>query len=159
MSLARQAQAVTNSFAIYLTAEQVNPDYASTNLGAVRLISPPVISDADILAADFSNGVIRLRPEAFKRLPEPSVQGTFFVTVVDGQRLFLGAFWTSYSSWGPVANATIGLDRVPGQDYLCLGWNDLAGGRGGPGWGGPWSDPRVKRCLGNLNKLGLVKTL
>ena len=149
----------TNSFAIYLTAERINPASASTNLSQVRLTSPPVISEADIVTADFINGVIRLRPEAFKRLPEASVEGTFFVVAVDGERLFPGAFWTWRSSRGPVADATIQLDRVQGQDYLFLGWNDLAGGSGGSGWGGPWSDPRVKQCLQKLHKLGHVKTL
>jgi hypothetical protein len=146
-----------NAFAIYLTAER--PALGSTNLAQIRLISPPVISDADLVAADLTNGVIRLRPEALKRLPEPSVQGTFFVVVADGERLFLGAFWTHLSSWGPVANAMIIADRAPGQDYLYLEWYDPARLGGGSGWGGPWSDQRLQRCLGKLHKFGYVKTL
>ena len=149
---------VTNSFAIYLTAEGVDPTFAATNLAQVKLVSPPVISDADILAADFEKGVIRLTPEALKRIPKASVQGTLFVAVVDGERLFLGAFWTPLSSFGPVAAAMIQSDQVPGQDYLFLGWHDFAAGRGGIGWGGPWSDLRVKQCLGKLHKVGHVKT-
>jgi hypothetical protein len=150
--------AVTNSFAIYLTAEGVDPTFAATNLAAVELLPPPVLSDADILAADFETGVIRLTPEALKRVPRPSVQGTLFVAVVDGERLFLGAFWTHFSSFGPVAPAMIQSDQVPGQDYLYVGWHDFAAGRGGVGWGGPWSDPRVQQCLGKLHKVGHVKT-
>jgi hypothetical protein len=147
----------TNGFAIYLAAER--PALGFTNLAQIRLISPPVISDADLVAADLTNGVIRLRPEALKRLPEPPVQGTFFVVVADGERLFLGAFWTHLSSWGPVAKAMIIVDRAADQDYLYLEWYDPEGGRGGSGWGGPWSDLRVQRCLGRLHKFGYVKTL
>jgi hypothetical protein len=163
---ARRDQA-TNSFAIYLTAERVDPVSTSSNLSGVTLMSAPVISDGDIVAVDLTNGVMKLKPEVFKRLPASSVEGTFFVAVADGERLFLGAFWTMLSSWGPVANATIGLDRVPHQDYLFLGWYDPVRGRGGSGWwlgkeaapGDLWSDPRVKGCLEKLHKLGHVKTL
>jgi hypothetical protein len=146
-----------NPFAIYLTDER--PAFGSTNLAQIRLISPPVISDADIVAADLTNGVIRLRPEALKRLPEAPVAGTFFVVVAEGERVFLGALWTHLSSWGPVAKAMIITDRAPDQDYLYLEWYDPEGGRGGSGWGGPWSDPRVQRCLGRLHKFGHVNTL
>ena len=148
----------TNSFALYLTAEGVDPAFAATNLAELKLVSPPVFSDADILAADFENGVIRLTPEALKRIPEASVQGNLFVAVVNGERLFLGAFWTSLSSFGPVAGAMIQSDQVAGQDYRFLGWYDFATKRGGVGWGGPWSDPRIKECLGKLHKLRHVKT-
>lgn len=156
-SATRADHAVTNSFAIYLTTERVDPTFAATNLAEVKLLSLPVISDADIVAADFESGVLRLRPEALKRLPKASVHGTLFVAVVDGERLFLGAFWTSLSSFGPVAAAMIQSDQVLGQDYVFLGWHDFAA-RGGVGWGGPWSDPRIKQCLGKLHKLGHVKT-
>jgi hypothetical protein len=157
-SAAHAGPAATNSFAIYLTAERVNPTLAGTNLAQVKLISPPVITDADIVAADFDVGLIRLRPECLKHLPQPSVKGTLFMAVVDGERLFVGAFWTGYSSFGPVADAEIQLEPLPRRDCLWVCWNDLVGGRGGKGWGGPWSDPHIKRCLGDLHKLGHVKT-
>ena len=156
-----------HSFGIYLLARQVGPAVAATNLSALELTSSPVISDADIVAVDLANGLMKLTPEAFERLPASSVGGTLFVAVADGERLFLGVFCTTLSSLGPRANAMIGLDRVPGQDYLFLGWYDPIRGRGGSGWwlgkeeaaGDSWSDHRVKKCLESLHKLGHVKRL
>ena len=154
----------TNSFGIYLTGARVDPAVASRDLSSVPLKSPPIISDADILAVDLTNGLMKPKREVFKRLPAPSVEGTQFLAVADGERIFLGAFWTHLSSSSPGVNATIGLDWLPGQNYLCLGWFDPKSGRGGSGlWlgkeespGDLWSDPRIKRCLGKLHKLGHV---
>lgn len=156
-----------HSFGIYLTSGKVEPAAAATNLSALELVSSPVISDADIVVVDLTNGLMKLTPGSFERLPAASVGGTFFVTVADGERLFLGAFCTILSSSGPPANAMIGLDRVPGQDYLFLGWYDPLRGQGGSGWwlgqreaaGDLWSDQRVKKCLESLRKLGHVQRL
>jgi hypothetical protein len=157
----------THSFGIYLTAGHVEPAAAATNLSALELVATPVISDADIVAVDLTNGVMKLTSKAFERLPASSVGGTFFVAVADGERLFVGAFCTTLSPSGPPANAMIGLDRVPGQDYLFLGWYDPRRERGGSGWwlgkeeaaGDLWSDLRVKKCLESLHKLGHVQRL
>ena len=160
-----EAQHGTNSFGIYLLGEQVDTFCAVTNWARLQLASQPIISDADIVAIDLTNGLMKVKRDLIERLPAPSVLGTPFVAVADGERLFVAAFWTSVSSYGPIVNAMIGLDRVPGRDYLSLGWYDPVRGRGGCGWwlgkeeapGDPWSDPRIKKSLGCLHKLGYVK--
>jgi hypothetical protein len=155
----------TNSFGIYLIAEPIDPGSVSTNLSEIKLKSPPVISDADIVAVYLRRGIMHVRPGVFKRLPAPSVLGTHFVAVADGQPVFMGAFWTGSSSFTPDVNATISLDCGP--DYLSLGWFDPGTHRGDSGWwlgkeeaaGDLWSQPRIKQCLGKLHKLGKVEPL
>jgi hypothetical protein len=150
----------TNSFGIYLTVGRVSLASISNNLSAVALVSPAVISEADVAAVDLQSGLMKLKGNAHERVPQASPEMPQFVVVADGERLFLGAFGTTRSSRpGPDGNATIVVDGAP--EYLSLGWNDPGGGRGGYGWwlgkyedpSDLWSDPRLKSCLGRLHKL------
>jgi hypothetical protein len=149
-----------SSFGIYLTAGRVSLASISNNLSAVALVLPPVISEADIVAVDLKSGLMKLKPNAYTRVPPASADMPQFVVIADGERLFLGAFGTTLSSRpGPAGNATIIVDGAP--DYLRLGWQVPGGGRGGYGWwlgnhADPrdlWSDPRLKSCLGKSHKL------
>ena len=89
------------TFAVYLIAGSPDARDLARNPGKWKelpLSSAPVISDVDIVSYDFSKHAMRLRPEAIKRLPKPPVEGTPFVVVVNGERIYLGAFYTSVSS-------------------------------------------------------------
>ncbi len=150
----------TSSLGIYLTAERVSLASVSNNLTAVALVLRLVISDADIVAVDLQNGLMKLKRNAYSRVPPASGDMPQFVVIADGERLFLGAFGTTLSSRpGPDGDATIIVDGAPA--FLKLGWQVSGGGRGGYGWwlGGHedpsdlWSDPRLKSCLGKLHKL------
>jgi hypothetical protein len=79
------------------------------------LESDPIISNADIIAYDFSKHAMRVRPETLKRLPHPSVAGVPFVLVVNGERIYPGAFYTMLSSI-PCDLPVIVVDRF-GQNH------------------------------------------
>jgi hypothetical protein len=90
-----------STFAIYLIAGSVDARVFAQEPGRWKdlpLAHEPIISDADIVAYDFSKHAMRLKPEALKRLPLPSVVGTPFVVVVNGERIYPGAFYTGASS-------------------------------------------------------------
>lgn len=155
---------VTNSLAICL----LDPVTYTDNWSNVRLKSPPVIADSDIVAFDLTNRMIKLKPGVFKRLPGPETGGIVFVCVVDGVRLFPGVFWSDYSSYDPPANAMIVLEPSPGKDYLILEcWANDEPNAGvlrtelpwelQPPSVCPWSDSRLRSCLEKLNKLKQVE--
>jgi len=181
---ASDESAITNSFGIYLLAEPVESSSVFTNLSELKLKSPPLISDSDIIAVYPTHEIIHVRPGVTKRLPGPTPKGTHFVAVADGEPLFVGTFWTSTSSRTPDTSAIIYVDSGP--DYLSYG--SFCPPAGSPvgllpppslpmintraethntsiattGWeytGDPWSDPPVKSCLGKLHKLRPVEPL
>ncbi len=120
------------------------------------LASKPVISDQDIVAYDFSKHAMKLKPEALKHLPRPSVSGIPFVVVVNGERIYPGAFYTTASSI-PCAVPVIVTDRVaqnqPANQILLIEsaypqptahGKDLR------------SDVRVRNALASLKKLAAL---
>ena len=142
----------TNSFAIFLTTEPVDPRimaYGKGDWSRVQLAESPVISEADILSYDFTNHLITLKSDAVSRLPKPPVSGTAFVLVADGQRIYLGAFMTGSSSMSvavpsilvePVRTNVLRIDRVYAAPYSKTDPD-------------PRSDERVRRALSTLRKL------
>jgi hypothetical protein len=108
------ASSKRSTFAIYLIAGSGDARVFAQEPGRwndLPLAREPIISDADIVAYDFSRHAMRLKPEALKRLPRPSVAGTPFVVVVNGERIYPGAFYTSVSSI-PCAEPVIVVDRA-----------------------------------------------
>ena|SRR5215475_284118 len=113
----------------------------------------------DIIAYDFSKHAMKLKPEALKRLPSrPPAEGIPFVVVVNGERIYPGAFYSNISSLSfhlPVIMVDRrGLDPTFPADILliengippqssALG-NDLR------------SDVRVRDALANLKKLAAL---
>lgn len=88
-----------DTVAIYLFASSVNArSLVREQWKNLPLSSEPVISEADILAYDFAKHALKLKPEALKRLPRPPVEGTPFVVVVNGERIYPGAFYNNISS-------------------------------------------------------------
>ena len=158
----------SNHFAVYLTAERVaeperlNVSYprfaAERNEGVtstndwknVALIPPPVLSEDDIVAVDFSNQLMKVKPAVFDRLPQPPLEGRQFILVVDGQRIFLGNFWTLLSSF---STTTPTLVPSPSPEWSSLFLSGLRT-KDDPD---PWSDPRIVQSLKKLHKLGHVE--
>lgn len=83
-------------------------------LEKVELATQPVFTDADIVAYHWTNHTFQLTEEAAKRVPSTQGVGTggkWFVVMANGQRCYLGAFWTPVSSLGcshPVILVPIG---------------------------------------------------
>ena len=148
----------TNTFAIYLTAEPVDRRilaYGTGNWSSLKLEATPLISEADIVVYDFTNHWMTLRPEVFKRLPRPSIPGTPFVVIANGERIYLGAFTTPVSSIPVFVPSIIAEGR---QWYTNLPPDTLQIDRGYPGPRkltdpDPRPDTRIKRALTVLHKL------
>jgi hypothetical protein len=148
----------TNSFGIYLTADPVDrriTAYGKGDWSRVLLSESPLISAADIISYDFTNHSVKLRPEALTKIPRPPVQGTPFVVVADGQRIYLGAFIASFSSYS-LAVPSIRVDRrmlVTNQpsDTVVIerAYPSPSFGVGAD----PRGDPRIKAALQTLHKL------
>ena len=148
----------TNSFGIYLTAEPVDRRITAHGKGDwshIRLAGSPLISATDIISYDFTNHTLRLRPEALAKIPKPPVEGTPFVVVVDGQRIYLGAFTTSLSSMS-FAVPSIMVDRrmlatnQPTDTVVIeLAYPSPSFGVGAD----PRGDQRIKTALKALHKL------
>jgi hypothetical protein len=143
-------------FGIFLT---INPDLAIrpsiVDLAQVKLASSPVISAEDILSYDFSNHSMKLRSEALARIPNPPVHGLPFVVVADGQRIYLGAFWTEVSSIpSSVPTITVNKQRLAKDQPQDIQIIDRAYPTRSFGEGpDPRSDPRIKTALAALHKL------
>jgi hypothetical protein len=148
----------TNSFGIYLTVEAVDrriTGYGQGNWSHIRLLESPLISATDIISYNFMEHSMRLRPEALAKIPRPPVEGTPFIVVANGQRIYLGVFVTSISSMS-FAVPTIVVDRqalVTNQrpDTLVIqrAYPQPSFGIGPD----PRGDQRVKTVLNTLHKL------
>ena len=148
----------TDSFSIYLPSEPVDTRitaYGKGDWSRIRLREPALISAADIVSYDFADHSIRLRSEALARIPRPPVEGTPFVVVADGQRIYLGVFTTCISSMS-FAVPSIMVDRrvlVTNQapDILVVERAHPQASFGvGPDSRG---DQRIKTALAALHKL------
>jgi hypothetical protein len=90
-----------DTIGIYLFAGSIDPRGFARHPGRWKdlpLAGKPIFTNADIIAYDFSKHAMKLEPEALKRLPRPPVEGTPFVVVVNGERIYPGAFYCGISS-------------------------------------------------------------
>jgi hypothetical protein len=143
-------------FGIFLMMNQ-NLDARSSmvDIAHVQLAPSPVISAADVISYDFSNHSMKLRPDALARIPSVPVQGLPFVVVANGQRIYLGTFFTEISSMSSeiptiAVNKQIVAKDQP-KDVLVIdrGYPTDSFGKGPD----PRGDPRIKSALAALNKL------
>lgn len=150
--------ATTNSFALHLIAEPVDRRIITNGKGdwsGLRLSASPLISGEDIVSYDLTRHMMRLRAETLSRIPRPPVEGMPFVVVVNGERIYLGAFTTCLSSMS-VAVPSILVDRqMMVSDHPT---NTLVIDRAypSPSFGvgpDPRNDERVKSALAAMNKL------
>jgi len=173
-----------SSFAIYLIADPVDARVLAKEpelWKKLPLAHEPVISDADILAYDFSKHAMRLKPEALKRLPQPSVAGTLFVVlkpealkrlpqpsvagtlfvvIVNGERIYPGAFYTSLSSI-PCDIPVILVDRAVQDQFSSADILLVESGYPQPTAHGKdlRSDVRVRGTLAKLKKLVALRQI
>ena len=142
-----------STFAVYLIDGAPDARTIARDPGQWKelpLSSTPVISDVDILSYDFSKHAMRLRPEAIKRLPRPSVFGIPFVVVVNGDRIYGGAFYSSFSSV-PFALPVIVVNSPdPDQGVLYI---ERAYPPSHAVGVDPRSDERIRNALSTLKKL------
>jgi hypothetical protein len=147
-----------STFSIYLVEGEFEPTALMHEQGRwkdAKLSTTPVISEADIITYDFSKHAMKLNPEAIKRLPKPPVSGTPFVVVVNGERIYLGAFYSLISSI-PCSVPVIVIDRGiwnPEQTRDTLLIERAYPPDKGVGQD-MRSDERIKTVLGKLEKLG-----
>ncbi len=148
----------SNSFGIYLPSEPVDRRFTVQGKGdwsRIRLSESPLISAVDIVSYDFTEHAMRLGPETLAKIPRVPVEGTPFVMVARGQRIYLGVFTTCASSMS-FAVPSIMVDRrvlVTNQapDVLVI---ERAYPQPSFGIGpDPRGDQRIKRALAALHKL------
>ena len=156
IALICKSETTTNSFGIYLLAEPVDPRILAGKVdwSHVNLQSTPVISESDILAYDFTEHWITLKAGAFKRLPLPSIPGTPFVVVANGERIYLGAFTTPLSSQSLAVPSILvlagGRASLPADTVQIDRAYPPASFGAGPD---PRSDERIRRTLVALHKI------
>jgi hypothetical protein len=133
-----------HSLALYLVTGNENG-----TISELTLSERPLISEADIIAYNWTNHAMKVTPETQDRLPEPGASGTPFVVVADGVRVYVGLFWTMLSSFTPQRPYIVVL---PGHSQHPVTWYIK------PGWfrpldPDPRSDLRIKQTLMALGKL------
>ena len=149
-----------HSFGIYLVTgpSERSSDSGREDLSILRLADSPIISDAAIIAYHWSAHSITVTTNALRNLPEPSVFGTPFVVVADGQRIYQGVFTTPYSSITMYGGATIRVWPFSRTDNpLQIGFDPWQAVGGPPvhfvALAEPRNDPRIERALAALQKL------
>ena len=150
-----------DTIGIYLFARSIDPRGLAQHPGRWKdlpLARKPIFTDADIIAYDFSKHAMKLEPEALKRLPRPPAEGTPFVVVVNGERIYPGAFYSNISSIScdlPVILVDRrGLDPTSPADILLIesAYHSQSSALGKD----LRSDERVRDALANLKKLAAL---
>jgi len=136
-----------HSFALYLVKDLDTAAARATALDELPLEAEPVLTDRDLYAYHWSSHTLALANGAaiLERLPRTPMHGLPFVVVADGKRIYLGAFWTSFSSQSvdlPVIDTLLGDWTIrPGYPWVHALDPD------------PRGDARIRRALSNLGKL------
>ena len=166
------AAATTNLLSIYLVvAERDFPQWMSGTMPApdsLRLVSPPVLADADFIRFDTTNQTFSITPDAAKRLEAKIMNGpptllrdgvyelipftTPFVLKASGKPIYVGAFYATYSSSqfaGPVIlsdRLTISANLTNNVSFrIELGYGGML-----PGMADPRRDSRVVSAVQKL---------
>ncbi|MBN2271183.1 MAG: hypothetical protein JXN61_11250 [Sedimentisphaerales bacterium] len=89
-------------FAVYLVADDIDTGNPDPNLlDQLHLAPEPIITEKDLLEYDWDRHIMKLAPGVKERLPSPGVWGIPFLVIADGERCYLGAFWSAGSSYMP----------------------------------------------------------
>lgn len=148
------SESTVGEFAIYLVKQEISLEQMKeTNLGELEFEHTPILSVDDIVTYDWETHEIQLTDSASERVTrlEGSMLGGLpFAVCVGGEPVYIGAFWTSYSS--AVFDGTV-IDVYPakfGQPVpIQLGYPS-------PEWFAGEdlrSDPRVFQSLEDAGKL------
>lgn len=92
---------VDSTFGIYLLVNSKISGNEATKFGLdqLKIEYKPLWDINDFLSYNCTDHRFSLTPEAIKKMPNPEVRGLPFVFVAQGKRIYLGAFWTSFSSF------------------------------------------------------------
>jgi hypothetical protein len=117
----------------------------------IPLAKYPLLSDKDIQSYDWRTHTLTFNKNTLYRIRPPSVHGAPFVVVVDGEPLYVGAFYTGLSSI-PCPLPTLLMDDIRRTNTVQIGraYPTQPFGGGAPD---PRSDPRLKKVLQELGKL------
>ena len=136
-----------NRFAIYLVKDLDPKAAAETDINDLQLQEIPIITDKDIKAYRFSDHSFELNnEEVFRSMNDlVPVTGIPFVVVADGERIYIGAFWTTFSSY-----ATF----LPHIDVILRPFSiKLDYVKGAKNIDDPRSDKRIYNVLNETGKL------
>ena len=127
-----------------------------TDLEKVELRDYQLLTEKHIVSYDWDTHTITLTKEGIQRIPASSligVRGRSFVIVADGERCYLGAFWSSFSSiscpvpvinilkpGAPIESGTIQIERAYPTARFGTGAD-------------PRFDERIKKVLEETGKL------
>jgi hypothetical protein len=138
------ADASTN-FGIYLTDKPIDvtsPTSPGTaDLSGIALQDKPILTESDVESYNPTNGVMVFKDEAMSRIralfenddPQaqqpsyrPPMTGRTFVVVAGGDRIFLGALWSIYSSYGGPSVPVLHLEAhgMMASHYPSPAWSD-----------------------------------
>ena len=106
---ARAVQTKAPTIAIYLLADaQLNlKDVVRRPLAELTLADKPWLSPSEVDFYDASTHIIYFKAGVKPKTIKGALQGIPFVLTARGQRLFLGVFWSLYSSLGPEAGTPL----------------------------------------------------
>jgi hypothetical protein len=149
-------QSETGEFSIYLVMQEISSEMIlEADLDQLELEEVPILSLADITAYTWETHEMELTPSAYARLAELQFSakrgaGWPFVICVGSERVYGGAFWTSYSS---AVFGGIVIDVYPAEKYrpvrIQLGYPSAEWFTGED----LRSDPRIFQSLEEAGKL------
>jgi hypothetical protein len=143
---------IVKGFSIYLTNSNIKPEQLPL-LSHLELEQNPILSNQDILTYSSATHEILLTASAAERIQSlhAPTSGLAFAVCVDGQPVYAGAFWPSYSSQsydGVVIDPVLVSKEHPViQIQLGYPGSDFFKGED------PRSDPQVLRALQQDGKL------
>ncbi|UCF61868.1 MAG: hypothetical protein JSV37_04065 [Anaerolineaceae bacterium] len=150
------ARSDVGEFSIYLVKGEISSEMIlEADLDQLELEEVPILSLADITAYTWETHEMELAPSAYGRLTELQfstslLAGWPFVVCVGSERVYGGAFWTSYSS-APFGGIVI--DVYPAEKYrpvrIQLGYPSAEWFKGED----LRSDPRIFQSLQEEGKL------
>jgi hypothetical protein len=150
--LAHPAVATTNLLAIHLIKEKVLPQWTPGTMpapGTLKLVSPPLLADADFVSFDLTNQTFTLTPDAAKRLYANLHAETPFVLKASGEPVYVGAFYSEVSSSsfaGPVILPEHEFTATNTSFLIELGYGGVSPGQ----LADPRRDNRIVSAVGKL---------
>jgi hypothetical protein len=89
------------SFGIYLLQDESLDAYKAIEIGlqSIKLKSVPLWGIQDFKSYNCLEHKFELTPQGENQIPEGQLRGLPFVFVANDSRIYLGAFWTSFSSF------------------------------------------------------------
>ena len=116
----------------------------------IPLAEFPIISDEDLLSYDWETHTLELRKSRWFMVRSPSSHGIPFVVVVDGVPIYVGAFWSEFSSI-PSSVPTIMWDDRQTSKAMTIGLGSRA--TTSDDRKDPRSNEKLKQALQELGKL------